>query len=68
MLYLTENRVHHSYKADIADVFSEIILFFILKTMTLVNILSIFKKSPEFAGIIGRNSLELLTGTATVYK
>jgi hypothetical protein len=43
-------------KADIAD--SEIIFFFILRIMTLVNISSIFEKFPEFAGILERNLLE----------
>ena len=49
-------------KADIADVFSEIVLFLILRTMTLVNTSSIFRNVPgirwynwqEFAGITYR--------------
>jgi uncharacterized membrane protein YagU involved in acid resistance len=41
-------------KADIAGVFSEIILFVNLITMTLVNTRNIFKNFPEFAGIAYR--------------
>ena len=42
-------------KADIADIFSEIIFFFILRAITLVTVSSIFKKFPEFASLIDRN-------------